>query len=51
MNCSNLMKTKRSKTKYKVADIARTYTVAYLQRFCSRNYIGVKKSSRKEVFV
>lgn len=51
MNCSNLMKTKRSKTKYKVADIVRTYTVAYLQRFCSRNYIGVKKSSRKEVYV
>ena len=45
------MKTKRFKTKFAVSAVVRTYTVEYLQRFCSRNYIDVKKSSRKEVFV
>ena len=45
------MKTKRAKTKYTVADIARDYTVKDLQRFCRKNYLNVKKSSRKEVFV
>ena len=45
------MKTKRSKTKYTVADSVRDYTVKDLQRFCRRNYLNVKKSSRKEVFV
>ena len=51
MNCSNHMKTKRCSTKYTVADAARDYTVKYLKRFCHRNYINVKESSRKEVFV
>lgn len=45
------MKTKRSKTKYTVADSVRDYTVKDLQRFCRKNYLNVKKSSRKEVFV
>ena len=45
------MKTKRAKTKYTVADVARDYTVKDLQRFCRKNYLNVKKSSRKEVFV
>lgn len=45
------MKTKRAKTKYNVADVARDYTVKELQRFCSKNCLNVKKSSRKEVFV
>lgn len=45
------MITKRYKTKYVVADAVRDYTVKDLKRFCHRNYIKVKESSRKEVFV
>ena len=51
MNYSNRMRTKRAKTKYTVADVVRTGTVAFMQRYCSRNFIKVKKSSRKEVYV
>ena len=45
------MKTKRKSTKYTVADAARDYTVKDLRLFCCKNYLHVKKSSRKEVFV
>ena len=45
------MKTKRTSTKFTVADAVRDYTVEELKRFCHRNYIKVKESSRKEIFV
>lgn len=45
------MKTKRASTRFTVADAVRDYTVKDLKRFCRKNYINVKKSSRKEVFV
>lgn len=45
------MKTRKWKTQYTVADAARDYTAEDLKRFCSRNYIKVKKSGRKEDFV
>ena len=51
MNSSNHMITKRSSTKFTVADAIRDYTVKDLKRFCHRNYINVKEASRKEVFV